>query len=474
MKKYLIALVVILLSGLAYYFASPFHNIWWLMWLMPIPVLIYVYHHNFWHSLLVSFMIGLAPGIDTIIGYWSTPIPIQAFLLEGLLQSLEWTIVILLTRYLTRKNQAAYSIFIYPCVLAIVEYLVSLTEQGIFNTIAYSQLSVLPILQIASITGFIGITFIVSLFSSCVAYSIIFYQQKISVLIAIITTIIILAISLGFGFYHLNQQKMLNQQSVSVKVGLVSIDMAPKNIFNPENAAKIAEQYNNAVQRLATQGAQIILLPEEILAINKNNSSEILAIFSKVAKDNHIIVIVGVNETIGEKHFNTALLFNQNGQLVGKYLKRHFVPIVEDDLTPGSELVNFLINNQKAGIAICRDMDYPNPAHQYGKNNSGVLFVPAWDFSVDEKVHAMGAFLNGIQNGYTIVRSARAGLLSVTDPVGNTTEISTNLQPVTTLSTIAIIANQTSFYARHGNWFVWLLFIVLILIFGDGLVSSKR
>jgi predicted amidohydrolase len=32
------------------------------------------------------------------------------------------------------------------------------------------------------------------------------------------------------------------------------------------------------------------------------------------------------------------------------------------------------------GIAICRDMDYPNPARTYGEDSVGLLLVPAWDF----------------------------------------------------------------------------------------------
>jgi apolipoprotein N-acyltransferase len=72
-------------------------------------------------------------------------------------------------------------------------------------------------------------------------------------------------------------------------------------------------------------------------------------------------------------------------------------------------LLSFPVNQCKAGVAICRDMDYTNPARSYGHANTNVLFVPAWDFEVDATVHAFGAITRGIENGYTIVRSARNG-----------------------------------------------------------------
>lgn len=62
--------------------------------------------------------------------------------------------------------------------LAYFEWLQSLVTGNLFNSISTSQLPFLPVMQIASLTGFLGVTFIVSLFASAVAYAIAFNQKE--------------------------------------------------------------------------------------------------------------------------------------------------------------------------------------------------------------------------------------------------------------------------------------------------------
>lgn len=60
MKKLFIAILVILASGTAFYFSTGFHDVWWLMWIAPIPVLIYAYHESLWKTLCVAFVTSFA------------------------------------------------------------------------------------------------------------------------------------------------------------------------------------------------------------------------------------------------------------------------------------------------------------------------------------------------------------------------------------------------------------------------------
>ncbi len=142
-------------------------------------------------------------------------------------------------------------------------------------------------------------------------------------------------------------------------------------------------------------------------------------------------------------------------------------PQVEDGLTPGTNLLPFKIEEVDSGVAICRDMDYINPAQSYGKIATQVLFVPAWDFNFDAYSHAQGAWMRGVENGYTLVRVARDGFLSVSAPTGKImaqkTAFSSNGSWL--VADVSIYNNQ-SFYAKHPLWFVavlWLLFSIIVL-----------
>ncbi len=81
---------------------------------------------------------------------------------------------------------------------------------------------------------------------------------------------------------------------------------------------------------------------------------------------------------------------------------------------------------------------------------------------MDANIHAMGAFMRAVENGYTVVRAARGGWLSITLPTGKTDAVSTLQQPMTTFMADVPIMRNTSFYAKHGAWFVWLLIGFLV------------
>jgi hypothetical protein len=110
------ALTVITLSSLGYFFSASFGTIWFLIWLAPIPVLIYSYTETKLKITLVAFIIGLAPGINEIIGYWSTQIPIQGLILDTLFKSAQWTVAVLLNSILFKKIRAPISLLAYPLI----------------------------------------------------------------------------------------------------------------------------------------------------------------------------------------------------------------------------------------------------------------------------------------------------------------------------------------------------------------------
>lgn len=71
-------------------------------------------------------------------------------------------------------------------------------------------------------------------------------------------------------------------------------------------------------------------------------------------------------------------------------------------------------------------MDYPDPSRCYGQANAGLLPVPAWDFDIGRLWHGRMVIMRGVEYGFTIIRTAKQGLLTVSDDRGRVlTEIRT-------------------------------------------------
>ena len=227
MRQFILALLAVILSGIAYYLSANFNAVWYFMWVAPIPLLLYAFHQVWWKTFIVSFIATLAIGLHQVVGYAATAIPLTGFVFSALLVSVELSLVYCLTGYLVLRRQRWVAVFYFPVLLSLMEYLTSLTAQGTFDTIAYGQFDFLPVLQIASITGYIGITFIVSLFAAAVAFLISFYKRKkATAVIAFVVSMILVFAGLIFGVCH----KQYNDKSVYIKMGMVSVSRSPRSL----------------------------------------------------------------------------------------------------------------------------------------------------------------------------------------------------------------------------------------------------
>ena len=193
-----------------------------------------------------------------------------------------------------------------------------------------------------------------------------------------------------------------------------------------------------------------------------------------LARQNEITLIVGANELQKDKCSNSVWIFNSQGSLIGTYSKQHLVPGLEDEVTPGINLLSFPLNKSNASVAICRDLDYTDPAHVYGQGDTNILFVPAWDFEVDARAHTAGAITRGIENGYTIVRTARGGYLSIISPTGQVIAEELAIEKNgNVLIAEALIWQNSSFYAKHKYSFICVLMLMMLFLIGMFLLSTQ-
>jgi apolipoprotein N-acyltransferase len=150
------------------------------------------------------------------------------------------------------------------------------------------------------------------------------------------------------------------------------------------------------------------------------------------------------------------------------YDKHHLLPGAEDVDQVGSKLVVVRRPSGVWGVEICKDMDFPALSRQYGAKGVALLLVPAWDFDIDGWLHGRMAEMRGVESGFTIVRSAKQGLLTVSDDRGRIlAEQSSSAGPMGFVVTTAPVRHDDTVYLRCGNWFGWtnvagLLVIILL------------
>lgn len=461
-------LAAFLLGTLAYYLATKGDSIPILLWIAPFFFILLVLKDRGILSLLTTF-IGFFSGnfLGVYTTYSGTNFPIQVVLIPLLIGSLIFTTVAWVVSFAVKRW---YAIFIFPVFWTAYLYLMTAwVKNGDFTGLSnFPQIQFLPIVQIVSLTGPLGLSFLLLLIPSGIAISCHLGRKRIKQAFgSLFFTMAIFAGVFGFGFYRLHQGG--NSQTITIGLGAKNlIDVKAIRNLQKKDPIGLTRLFAERVKRLASAGAQVVLQPELSLLATPENETEIFAILAQAALENQVYVFAPIGLVKRAEERNAMAVFSPEGKQVALYEKFHLVSGDESNFTPGNTLAEISLSEGTIGLEICHDMDFYQPSREYSKRGVGMLLVPAEDYGVrsDGKWHAQVAILQSICGGVSLGRAAFFGMLSLSDPYGRIlawAETKTNEE--TYLIGKLPFGSGRTFYARAGNWFGLLnLFIALLFL----------
>jgi apolipoprotein N-acyltransferase len=280
------------------------------------------------------------------------------------------------------------------------EYISGLVSpNGSFGALGYALVDVLPLLQTASLAGVAGLTFLAAVVPAALAVS----WVKPRDVTATAAWAVPVVPALLFGLWQLAQPS-----GASIRIALLSDDrQAGRVIDNPDTNAEIAAGFARQIAEAAAQNPAAIVLPEKIMAAG-----------TELESSPDSVIVAGLDGPAPKQgRLNIAALYRLN--LPGQtYLKKRMVPGLEEAYVSGDTELFTLIKGQKAGVAICKDMDFAGDLRRYGQRNVALMLVPAWDFEADAYLHGRMAVVRGVENGFAVARSASQGLMTLSDSKG--------------------------------------------------------
>jgi apolipoprotein N-acyltransferase len=346
-----------------------------------------------------------------------------------------------------------------PAFWVVVEYLASFVPaNGTAGSLAYTQERFLPLLQVASLTGPWGISFLLLLFPSAMVAGITLRRRgRPHAGLVVGGALVVLAGAVVFGAVRLGAPR--SQQTI--KVGLLDTDTVVFAAKAPE-MQKLVEGYAGQAERLAGAGAKIVVMPEKTGLLLDRDAKSFDPVMQGVADRTGATLVIGVLHVVGGDQFNEARIYSPDAA-VATYDKQHMLPPFESDLTPGTSLTMLSKMDAPVGVAICKDMDFIHPALEYGRAGTDLLLDPAWDFNVDRTWHGHIAILRGVEGGYAIAHAAKDGFLTVTDDRGRVLgEVRTNNGGFASLLVDVPLGHDRTVFDRWGTWFPWMAGVVLL------------
>ncbi|MGH9430202.1 MAG: nitrilase-related carbon-nitrogen hydrolase [Terriglobia bacterium] len=455
----------IVLSAAAYYLSTGLHGFWPLVWFAPIPILLVAFNSSPRTAAVAAFVAFFLGGLN-VFTYLRLVVPPGVIVMALTVPGMIFALCVLASRWAVLRLGSWVSIFAFPAAWTTYEWLLSLrSSAGTWESLAYTQTDFLPLLQIVSITGIWGITFLLTLVPSGLAVGWHYLTRKQSSAPAFLVTLVLFLLTLGYGWVGLSHPV----SGPSIRVGLATAD-AGVRYFRTEQvqeAMPVVQAYAQRAGKLAAQGAQVVVLPEKFVGVTPAYKDEVLNVLAEAARSNHVMLIAGLNLVGIHPMRNVAEVFAPDGQRVVEYDKVHFLPGPETGYKIGTKPGLFFVPGARCGVEICKDMDFPKWSRNYGRAGAGILFVPAWDFVVDGRWHARMAVVRGVEDGFALVRCAADGLMTVSDYQGRiiAEKPSSRSSEELLVSEVAPGAGHT-FYSAAGNWFAWVSLILLILILG--------
>lgn len=380
-------------SAIALLFANGRNNIAIAAWLAPVFVLRYLRAGSAWRMLAAYFVMTAAWAFQ-FRGMVPTPQPLLsiAWFSYGLCLMLPF----IADRLVTRRIPGFLSTLILPCAAMGFDYLLSLLPYESWGSPAYTQYGNLPLMQLASVTGIYGITFLIAWFAAVVNWAWengFDWPRSHS---GVLTYAAILVTVLCFGGIRL----MFPPSGPTVRVASLTrpdivafpnADIARRAGTGALTAAEFQQVRErsrlideNLLRRAglaADAGARVVFWGETNSSVLPEDEPWLMAQAAQLAREKKIYL--GLGNAVW--HYgqpkpleNTFVLFDPDGKLMWKYLKARPVP--------GGEAARSIRDDGKLKFAetpfgrisgvICFDADSVQLLHQAGRGQRTLCLYP--------------------------------------------------------------------------------------------------
>lgn len=197
----------------------------------------------------------------------------------------------------------------------------------------------------------------------------------------------------------------------------------------PTTSADNIRAFGELIDQAGSEGVDAICLPEYVTHAGgvpiENAAAPIPGphtdALGEFARRNGLYVVAGLVERAGRSIFNSAVLLDRDGAVVGKYRKTHlaFAEAIEG-VAPGDAYPVFSTDFGCIGIEICYDNFFPEVARILALQGAEVIFLPIWgDLRDGDYCWRVTARARAIDNGVYVAASIYDGPSLIADPLGH-------------------------------------------------------
>ena len=352
--------------------------------------------------------------------------------------------------------------------------------------LGYSQVTVLPVAQAASLFGVYGLSALVSLVSAALAVMIAPDDRAGGsassstlrrALPATVAAALVLAVAV-WGSLRISRQDFTT--GTPVRVGLVQGSVEQDQKWEPARAPAIFSDYLRMSRQAIAEGAQLVIWPESATPYAFEIDHNATEAIRRLARESNVPILFGseqIEAGVPPKYYNSAYVVRPDGSTGGVYRKMHLVPFGEyvplkrvlffaaplveavSDFSAGASPDLLTIGERPISTAICYEIVYPDLVRRFVAEGSQLLTTitnDAWFGETSAPYqHFAQASMRAIENGRYLVRAANTGISGVVDPYGRVVVQSRLFEPAVVVTEVSY-QTATTLYTRIGDLFAYL------------------
>jgi apolipoprotein N-acyltransferase len=355
--------------------------------------------------------------------------------------------------------------------------------------------SLLPVVQIASVFGVYGVSWVLALLNALLAL-IVMSNGRVRLLSGVAAVALLVSVSV-WGAARISDNR-LTREGTPVRVGLIQGNVPQTEKWDPSRAAAIFERYLRMTRAAAAEGAEFIIWPESATPFYFDEDPRSAHRVRQLVSDIQVPLLFGTDEVEpGDppKYYNSAFILSESGATAAVYRKMFLVPFGEyvpfgtllsfvgplvdavSAFSPGQRVTMLPVDGHMVSTAICYEVVYPHLIRQgvlHGAELLTTITNDAWYGETSAPwQHFDLATMRAIEQGRYLARAANTGISGIVDPYGRVT-LRTNLfETVAPIGEVRLIRELTV-YAKIGDIAAQLAVLLTLLGVGTALWSRGR
>ena len=350
--------------------------------------------------------------------------------------------------------------------------------------LGYSQVTVLPVAQLASITGVYGLSFLLALAGSAAAYVVVDRTRR-RWLVAAAVVVIVTGCSV-WGQVRLNRSALL-ATGQPVRVAVLQANIPQDEKWDPALVDRITDRYVAMTRQALAGGATFIIWPESSTPFYFEHDLLRGSVIRRLATEGRATLLIGSDQVEpiraedrskpAQRLYNAAFLVRPDGRVGAVYRKMHLVPFGEyvpaqrllffvgplvesvSAFDPGTDPVMLPVGDHMASTAICYEVIFASLIRQFVVQGSELLTTitnDAWyGRSSAAYQHWEQASMRAIEGGRYLARAANTGISGFVDPYGRVLQKTELFTQAMLIGDLRFLQART-IYSRIGDSVAWL------------------